>query len=343
MISLETIASSVIRSISEYTSFCVVVFWMQDDGDRDKVCYELGKKLAGTRVIPHVLRSPIFRDPNAWAGDAISVLELLRERVLQIPTEERDSPLGLVVISRSKLNVSQASSPAIAPEWFPTHGGREVTVFARDVQSIAACSLASDEACLPSIKSLLFQLEMALLKIASQAAARDRHHGQKLWNQLLKERSKLELRSHFLDNWRNGIETITDPESYRPSLMFGWSMISAMWDTFLTASPAQLFSKSEAFAEFLEIDASWLSAQPDPNALLPILFRGPEDHLKSPELITARGLVLTVGLACQFITAAAHADQYGRVSAPMLNALSRELRSVLTSVENKARWHAQLP
>lgn len=253
MTNLDTVASSVIDAIDRCTSFCVVVFWLQEEGDRGQVCDELAVRLAGTRLVPHVLRTPIFRDPNAWAGDAMSVLGSLKDRVLQMDFSQPDSALGLVVISRSKLNVSQASSPATAPEWFPRFGGREVAVLARDVRSIAACSLASEEACLSEIRSLLFQLELALLKVATQAASRDRHHGQKLWDQILRERSKAERRSSFFDVWAKGVGSVTDPESYRPSLTFEWSMISAMWDTFLSASPAQLLAKSEAFADFLEI------------------------------------------------------------------------------------------
>lgn len=278
MINLGTIVSSVITSFKECKEFCVIVFWLHDDGDREKTWNELEKLLTGTRIIPHVLRQPIFRDPNAWAADAMAVVESIKSRVLQAEAAEPDSPLGLIVISRSKFCVAQSSSPAIAPQWLPEFGGRKINVLARDVQTIAACSLAADEASLPEIKSLLYQLELALLNVVKRMASQDRHHGQKLWNQLLRERSQVERRSEFVSCWANGIETITDPDSYRPSLTIGWSMVAAMWDTFLSASPSQLLTRCEAFVEFLGIEASWLSMEPEPSALLPIMFRGPEDH-----------------------------------------------------------------
>lgn len=339
MTSIEAVVDSVLESIGAHRSFCIVVFWLQDDGDREGVCRELSTRLAGTRVIPHVLRSSAFQDPNAWASDTMSVLGSLRDEVLSLDEGGHELPLGVILISRSKLNVAQASSPAIAPEWMPAFGGREVTVFSRDVRLIATCSLAADEACVASIKSMLFQLEAALLKVVRSRVLVDRHFGQKLWDQALRLRSGLEKRSQFMEYWSGGLDKVTDPSSYRPSLTFGWSMISAMWEAFLASSPSQLLSKSQAFGEYLSIHSGWLPKNPDPTPILPILFRGPEDHLRTADEIAARGVVVTVGLCCQLVTAAAHADQYGRVSAPVLSALSQDLRRTLAAAERQALWN----
>lgn len=338
MTSIDTVVDSVIESIESFKSFCVVIFWLQDDSDREGVYRELSARLTGRRVIPHVLRSATFQDPNAWASDAMSLLGSLRSEVAGLGDGNHESPLGLILISRSKLNVAQSSSPAIAPDWMPAFGGREVTVFARDVQLISTCSLAAEEACISSVKLMLFQLETALLGAARSQLGVDRHLGQKLWDQVLRQRSGLEKRSQFLDHWAKGLDAVTDPSSYRPSLTFGWSMISAMWDTFLTASPSQLLPRSQAFCEYLSIQPDWLPTQPDPAPVLPIMFRGPEDHLRNGGEVAARGVILTVGLSCQLITAAAHADQYGRVSAPVLSALSQDLRRTLVAAERQALW-----
>lgn len=336
MTTIDTIVDSIIESIDSFKSFCVVIFWLQDDTDREVVCQELSTRLVGRRVIPHVLRRATFQDPNAWASDAMSLLGSLRNEVMGLGDENHDSPLGIVLISRGKLNVAQASSPAIAPEWMPAFGGREITVFARDLRLISTCSFAAEEACIASVKSMLFQLETALLKVARSQLGVDKHLGQKLWDQILRQRSGLDRRSEFVEYWARGVDSVTDPSSYRPSLTFGWSMISAMWETFLTASPSQLLARSHAFCEYLSIQPEWLPIQPDPVPILPIMFRGPEDHLRNADEVAARGVILTVGLSCQLITAAAHADQYGRVSAWMLSALSQDLRRALAAAERQA-------
>lgn len=341
MTTIDTVVDSITESIDSFKSFCVVIFWLQDDADRELVCRELSARLGGRRVIPHVLRRATFQDPNAWASDAMSLLGSLRSEVMKLGGGNHDSPLGIVLISRSKLNVAQASSPAIAPEWMPVFGGREVTVLARDLRLISTCSFAAEEACVALVKSMLFQLETALLKVARNQPGVDRHFGQKLWDQILRQRSKLDKRSEFLEYWARGVDSVTDSSSYRPSLTFGWSMISAMWDTFLTASPSQLLAKSQAFCEYLSIQPDWLPTRPDPVPVLPIMFRGPEDHLRNASEVAARGVILTVGLSCQLITAAAHADQYGRVGASVLSALSQDLRRTLAAAERQALCRRQ--
>ena len=50
--------------------------------------------------------------------------------------------------------------------------------------------------------------------------------------------------------------------------------------------------------------------------------------------------MLAVGLACQLVTAAAHADQYGKVNAMALEAVSKDLRLILSTVEQRASWVA---
>lgn len=340
MTSIDTVVDSIIGSIESFKSFCIVIFWLQEEADREGVCRELSTRLAGRRIIPHVLRSTTFQDPNAWASDAVSLLDSLRDEVADLDVADHESPLGLILISRSKLNVAQASSPAVAPEWMPGFGGREVTVFARDARLISTCSLEAEEASIALVKAMLFQLEIAFLRVVRSQFVIDRHHGQTLWDQVLRNRSRLDKRSQFLEYWANGLDSVTDASSYRPSLTFGWSLISAMWETFLTASPSQLLSRSKAFCDYLLIKSDWLPTPPDPTPVLPILFRGPEDYMRDADEVATRGVILTVGLSCQLITAAAHADQYGRVSASVLGALSQDLRRTLAAAERQALWGA---
>jgi hypothetical protein len=339
---LSTVVSSILAEMQHCAALQIVVFWLEEQGDRDHLCSELESLLAGARVVPHVLRRPLFSDPNGWAADTMALLEATKSKVLAASEGcEPNAPLGLVVIARSRLSIAQSSSPATAPDWLPARDGREIMVVVRDVHSIASCSLAAPEGATDAIKSSLYELELGLLNVVKFLALRNRHHGQRLWGEVLKERSRLERKSQFADFWANGLDTVSDAMSYRPSLTFGWSMVSAMWDTFLRSSPSELLSKSEAFVEFFEIHADWMPAQPLPSALLPILFRGPDDRERGASLVAGRNLVLTVGLACQLVTAAAHADQYGKVNAIALEAISKDIRIVLTAVEQRTAWLAE--
>ena len=51
----------------------------------------------------------------------------------------------------------------------------------------------------------------------------------------------------------------------------------------------------------------------------------------------AFGLIVTVRAACQLVTAAAHADEYPRFGAQLLQSTSRDLRSFLNGAVKKLR------
>lgn len=335
---IDSIATSVISDLHACAAFQVAVYWLEEKGDRDQLYAEVIARFSGSRVVAHVLRRPLFTDPNAWAADSMSVIDSLRSEVESVSEGRRsDAPLGLVIIARNKLQVAQSSSPAIAPAWLPNYEGRRIMVVARDVKALASCSLASDEGAIDAIKSSLFEMEVALLRLAEVRAAQ-RHHGQRLWGELLKDRSGLERKSQFLEHWRQGLAGVSDANSYRPSLRFGWSLVSAMWDTFLRRSPAQLLSSSEAFVEYFGITIEWTPQPPHSTPLIPVLFRSPDDLAKDQDVVAGRSIILLVGAACQLVTAAAHADQYGRVNAAALDAVSKELRFAISTIEQRARW-----
>ncbi|WP_448122680.1 hypothetical protein [Stenotrophomonas riyadhensis] len=344
----EVVVDSVLLELERCAAADVVVFWIEEFGNRDDICSELTNAFRGNFVASVVLRHlpragrQLFTDPNAWAADVMAVVDSERAQVEQVFSESQGrGPLGLVIIARNKLAVTQSSSPATAPDWCPIFGGRSAMVFLRDVVTISNCSLSAEEAAAGQIKDLLYQIDRGLLRVAKMHASNDRHHGIKLWDQALRKRSGASSRSDFLDLWERGLDGVTDSESYRPSLKSGWSMVAAMWECFMVSSPSQLLGNTGAFADYLGLDAQWVPGPPAAVSLLPIVFRSPEDLSKGGDAVAARSVIMMVGVACQFVTAAAHADQYGRVGADSLDALSREIRTFLTRLEHRASLQSQ--
>jgi len=335
----ETIADSILDELSERRGFCLYVFWLQCRENRAELHERLSALLDGSGAVPLVLRRQLFHDPNGWAADAVSLLEENRAAVeAKANLINSGSPIALVVIARGDLAVAQSASPATAPAWLPRYGGREINTYARDLTASAACPMNSPESAIGELCTLIYELDVRFCSLASQLSQLNVHHGLALWSTVLKDRTEYETRADFLDQWRIGLTKVTDARSYRPSLRSKWSMVAAMWATFMDNAPAKLLGLSKHYCEFLGIDdLAWITNPPGPeSALLPILFRGANDRPEDRVAIAGRGLIVSVGLACQLATAAAHADQYGKVNATALAAVSRELRAVLASADRAA-------
>jgi hypothetical protein len=332
-VSIDSIHDSVLGEIDALRNFGVLLFWLRVEDDRDKCKAAIAKIFeAEANVFPVVLRKSLFLDPNAWAMDVAAVLADHREYVIRA-TEliESGRPLAVVVIAKTALDTAQSSSPARLPDWFPRFGGQEVAAIVRDLTVVAGATLKDKEARLGDLSCSLFGVEQAACSRFEQLLSLDKHHGQPLWNSLVKARSGAESRQLFLVGWKEGLRRVGDPYGYRPTLKEKYSLVGALWSAFIDTPPAGLGAVGDALQEFLGLKTAERTRDLEP--LLPILFRGVNDGSLGRDVKVARGIIIGVGSACQLVTAGAHADQYGRVRASLLSAISIDMREWLGRVE----------
>lgn len=327
-LSPKVLIDTVARTLERQKSFALFCFWYQCAEGRDALQSDLQSELGEVAAIPVVLRAPLFTDPNAWAVDAVHLVNDMRaEFEAHAETIASGRPCAIVIISRSGLSVGQSSSPASLPDWFPRYGGAEVTAFVRDLRQETSCSLNDDVAAVPEISELLFRLEAALSQRVSALLQANKHHGLAFWDSCLKSRSGLASRSEFAGALASSVRLVGDVRSFRPSMRSKASLVAAMWTMFVDEAPAKLLGRSNDLAGFLGLSEVHPSAG---SFLFPVLFRGTNDSASNAVTRYCRDLVVVVGGACQLVTASAHADQYGLVNAELLHAHSCDVRRFLS-------------
>lgn len=324
----KVLVDTVAGLLDRQESFALFCFWYQCAEGRDALLSDLKLELDEVAAIPIVLRTTMFTDPNAWAVDAVRLVDENRadfEGLAEAISAGR--PCALVIISRSGLSIAQSSSPASLPDWFPRYGGTEVTAFVRDLRQEASCSLNNDIAAVPDISELLFRLEVALSQRVARLLQANKHHGLAFWDSYLKSRSELPSRGEFAAALASSVRSVGNVRSFRPSMRSRASLVAAMWTMFVDEAPAKLLGRSKDLTDFLGLSDIHPSAN---SFLFPVLFRGTNDGASDPVVRYCRDLVVVVGGACQLVTASAHADQYGLVNAELLHAHSCDVRRFLS-------------
>src|ERR1035437_10210531 len=120
--------AEVIRSRMGEPTSVLSAFWLPVQGNRDHYADDLRRELADQPVAVLVVRSKGFENPNAVLVDLISIVKRGRSEVESALMVAPDGPWAIVLLARAKLSVSQASSPATLPDWFPSTGGDSVSV-----------------------------------------------------------------------------------------------------------------------------------------------------------------------------------------------------------------------
>lgn len=335
-VSVDEIKAYVSEVLEQSQGFGIYLFWLEISDGRDELCAALDPVLRPLGVVPLALRSPLLRDPNAWSQDAVQLIADNRESF----EEFRDliaagRSTGVLVLAKTRLPVAQSSSPALLPGWFPSYGGRQVAAFARDVLASAGCSLKAQVLRIEDLCELLYELELVMCKRHEILLAANKHQGVALWDSFLRDRSKFDNRGEFLVAWKAGIASVRDARSFRPSLTAGWSLVAALWASFLDTRPSALTAQGDKFADFLGLNSTMSPFVRAP--LLPILFRSANEKNVTERAKLGRGLIVLAGVACQLSTAAAHADQYGLVRAATATSLSIDLRDAFVRLVSALR------
>lgn len=295
--------------------------------DRGAFAAELGRLASEEAVCPVVLRVPGFRDPNAVMNDLTAVLEGCRTEILDPRLTARIQSTGsldVVLVSRRAFDLAITSSPLPLPEWFPVSPGRVVTASVTDLTLRAAVPLS--ETGTGEICRLLFELDWALLARIKETLEARRRDVNSFLDQVRDPREDSQSFHELLAGCERTLASVQNPRDFRPSTAKNPTLVGHLWRVANTKPVDGLVKVAESLARATRLEGS--SAGDHREALVAVLAR-PSRTFPSPEARWAYNVIRSIQGACQLVTAAKHADEYGRYPAWLLRSLSLDLRESL--------------
>jgi hypothetical protein len=303
----------------------LLIFWCHVSSDRESLFLRLKELRGELSLVPLVLRGSGFDNPNAIMTD-------LRELIIENRSEfestslnlSGDSPLALLLLSRRQFDLPQISSPTSLPDWFPTLGGQTVYVFIEDLTRSATGPLDIPEAHIDDIRAKLFVLEGALLERIKKV--RSVNHS--LCNQLfevIKNPEGQEKIKELLEAATVSHSEVRNPSGFRPSTKDGRSLISRFLSLVQRRSFDQLTQPSSALAAALGVTDEMSPSTPE--SLTAVLLRPTQPD--SPATRLGRNILISIYMAAQFSTSAAHAGDYPSFPIILIRSLSYDLRVTL--------------
>ena len=303
-------------------------FWVQVSGeyrggDRDQFAEELRISAGGHPLYPVVLRIGGFTDSNSVMADLDRVLNVARDGLCAPSMRKRIKERGLldvVLIARREFGLAVTSSPIVLPEWFPVEPSRETKAAIIDLTWSATVSLSAPEARVAEIRRLLLELDRALLT-SFQVCKQEDH---KRTNALL-DRLKIKSFDDFVDHANRVLDDVRNPLDYRPSSKRA-TPVERIWRATAETHADKLVSTAESLAQALRIGPDRIGEFEE--SIITVLSR-PSRPIDDAGVRWAFDLIVAVGAACRFVTAAAHADDYSRYPVWLVGSLSRNLRRSL--------------
>ena len=320
-----------IRHDMQRSPHALNAYWYRVEGDRDHYAQLLRAELREEPVAILIVREVRFDNPNVILSDLVDLIQRQRtvcEEVINIESNQLNS-CGLALLARNELTVAQASSPMTLPEWFAMGGGTTVSVIIKDLTWTSDASMNAHSARTGEIAEHLFQLEGTLLRRLLRVHERD-HAKSTALLQLLRTNS--EGLHDILAAAQEYRLTVTTPSAFRPSLREGRSLVARLWRVAQQQSPEKLGQPAKALAAALDLpdalpSVGWYES------LASVLRRPSSPESSDAARRFARNLFMTIATACQFTTAAAHADSYGRYPVPLLRSISLDLRRSMDRAE----------
>lgn len=302
-------------------------YWMCIDGDRARYRAEVRAVRRDAPIVPIVVRSG-FENPNALFEDLMLLLESARRDVEEIMAAGTGA-IGILLLARVELELPQVGSPARFPEWFPMVGGSDAHVLIRNVVTTATATLSDPECRVDELCSLLHQLERALLNRLERSFRQDHTSGAALFELLRDSKVVDESYRTFLESARISHDAVTEASAFRPSARDGRSLVGRLMRLCGATSPDGLYASAKALSRALDLEHAEQLRSTD--SLVSVLLRGTVRDTRR-DIAYARNIVVSMFAASQWVTAAAHADQYPRYLILSLRGLSYDLRATISGL-----------
>lgn len=321
---------SIVKELRSRSDDPVQVYWHTVPAGRDAFHRDLLKLVAHEPILPVVLRGDGFTNPNAILSDLNRLIEQHRDEFMhqRFANAQESMPVLLILLSRVEFLVPQLSSPTVLPSWFPCVGGQTCTVLIRDLAKSGDGLMSAPEAHIADLCSAIYEFDAAVCRRLRRMHEADKRNTAALHSVLFPTDPKPERFVQFLDDAEGFLSGVRNPEGYRPSHKDGGCVAARLMGLFFKATPDELTKQADKLKTSLGLVALPADAPPEP--MCAVLFR-PTNPDKDAGRRLARAMIVVVYAACQFVTAAAHADNYPRYPLSLLRAQSYDLRSSLVA------------
>jgi hypothetical protein len=311
----------------------LTAFWMQLSGPRDDFAIRLRKLLTESDVIVLVVRSGGFDNPNSLMQDLARLLDSHRPEFLEFVTARGSVPskIGLVLLARSELRIPQTSSPVLWPEWVPGVGRLETSCYIQDVSRAIAVALDSHELALNRLNRAAYDLDVAILRRLQAVHLKKPNAHSMFWN-VASHRDDQQGFSGLLKSVSSALSTEGTISSYRPTGRGARSICGRLWVRFQKLDSRARDSFALGLANALDISDTDIAA--NNSSLFSVLSRSSptaQDAGAAEQL--ARDILVTNATACQLITCAAHAGDYGQYPLVLLRSVVDEVHRGLIRIE----------
>lgn len=300
-------------------------YWVASRDNRNEFAQGLREQSADLPLCPIVVRIRGFENPNAVAFDLLTVLESVRSELLHPEFVERirmASCLDVVLIARRELELDSSSSPIVLPSWFPLSPSTSVMATITDLTWSTHVSLRAEELHVGELGSLVFALDQELVHHLRASHTRNHRLVNSLHDAL---RSKSDEKASFtglLSAAQASLDRVTSPRDYRPSTARKPTLVGHLWRLANTTPADSLRKVAKSVVEALDLPAPAPGFQ---DSIVAVLGR-PSSPISDPRHRWGFNLIITIRAACQLITAAAHADEYGEYPLPLVRSISRDIR-----------------
>ncbi len=307
------------------------VSWVTIQGERDSFAEQVRELRREMAIVPWIVRGVGFSDPNSVMNDVSEALCAARADIDQIGQAARGCGfVDLVLVSRKGWNLAISSSPVTLPSWFPISPEHTITCRIRDLTWATAVPLSDQVVYLEELRRLLYELDMSLTTKLRATASTNGKRLNSLWSHLSETDG-----GSFADELRRSDERlrgIRNPSEYRPSIK-SRTMVGYIWAAANSTSADRTMRIAKALSDGLALRHV---TEIGPPPLLAVLNR-PSNRNISEDIWWCYCLIATIRSACQFVTAAAHADEYARYPVVLLRSVSRDLRTFLDEAVARMR------
>lgn len=308
------------------------VFWVRVPRDRDDFKRDLVRLRAQSPIVPWILRKATLQNPNSVMSDVLEVLNDARQEIQTVRNAAGETGgVDLVLLGRDDLKLADTSSPILLPEWFPVAPGQTPTVRIEDLTWSARLSLSDPASALDDLRRILHDVDHALTDRLRGSLATDHRLTSSLWDRIREAKGRID---DELPRMKAKLNAVSNATAYRPSTARGEpTVVGLLWAHANRKAPDEVQGTARALADGLQIK----DVDVDRNsASLAAVLNRPASRMDR-RVEWAFCLILTVRGACQLVTAAAHADEYPRFRAQLLQATSHDLRSFLDDAVTKLR------
>ncbi len=315
-------ATTVVENVRSRPREELRVFWVRVPRDQDGFRRKIAQLRARSPIVPWVLRKAALRHADSVMSDILDILNDAREDILAVESAATEAGgVDLLLLGRADLELADTSSPILLPDWFPVAPGQTPEVHIEDLTWSARVALSDPKLALDDLRRLLHELDETLTRSLLASRAADHRLTNSLWDQIGPKSSGIE---DTLREAQGRLDAVI-PTAYRPSTRHGKpTVVGLLWGHANGTPPDAVSKTAKGLVEALRIK----DAEVGRDASLAAVLNRPSSPLIG-RVQWAFSLIVTVRCACQLVTAAAHADEYPRFGAELLQATSHDLRSFL--------------